>query len=359
MNDNSEKPGAQTPWADINLLLKPNERFEFIRGASRGYLFAPSNPSCFSALLYIMNREKILYETEGRGSQQAKKKSGPIVVSSRALRDIVFVGNSVVGVEAGCDINTFHSVLYADGYESGLGGWILSGDKRSVGGALIEGCCSGLILRGVPLSNHLCGTEIVADDGTLLKWGGARSFSPGPALHQLLCGVKSIPGVLLKCYFTVFPVPAKRLFLAWSFFDRKELQFHVGLLQSFASSWERLDCVIPSNPHEKGFILAQISGLNEEMERFKNQCPGFGTALQEDRVSTFRDFLLRKKLTVHSFEGSDLFDLPANSLYAWHHLLTGNGFYLSTDPVLKRDLRPEPIWSERFRNSLRGSAHGS
>lgn len=328
-----ERPGADTPWASINKILKPGERFSYAEGGCAGYLFAPADFGSFSALLYTMKGEQIPFSFEAEARPLSFRSVDSVLVSARAIREVTFPDYGIVKAGAGCDLQTLHGIIYESGYETSCNVSLFTGVKGTVGSALLEGGCSGALLRETGMFENVLGVEIMKDDGTLLRWGGARSFSPGPALHKLACGSKITDGIIVSCSLRVFPIPPKRLFLSWSFLDRKELELHIGLLLQVTTSWERLDSVIPADIHEKGFVLAQISGSVEEMELFMQLCPRFNEASGENRTIRLAGYLLKKMLTIRSLCNPDPFTVPPNVSYLWYHFAVKRGVYFeSADP---------------------------
>jgi FAD/FMN-containing dehydrogenase len=319
----TEFPGAVTPWPKIDQLLSADERFKVKSSDWSGFLFTPKHVSKLSALLYLIDEQGLPFHVQGKGTSNLIPPTHiEILVSPRLLTQIRLLDNHLIEVEAGCNLRILSSSLFALKCEIGLEEEIGKGEKGSVGSAIIRGCQSGLVLREQPIQERLCAIEMVTCKGGILKLGRElEAACAGPRLHSLFWGIKTLKGVITKACFKAYPIPASRLYLTWSFTDRSQLWDSLKILKAFTHSWERLDCVIPSYEKEKGFILGQISGVEEEIEAFKIFCPLFKTALVEEMDGQLTAFLTSRGFSFKAVQLKDyLQEMPYPS-YIWYHAL--------------------------------------
>lgn len=295
-----EKPGATLPWPEINRILMAEERFEIYSDKHLGYLLAPKTVSRLSAIQYLCQENHL----------------ESVQISTRALTRIETLdpANGIVGVEAGCALRDLDAALFEVGMELGLSNWIWDGTRITVGEAIERGVCSGQLLQGKAPSNRLLGVELVRSDG-----GIARVGTAGPDLPRMVWGNKMQLGTIAYARFQIVHSPKRRYLLAWEFTDRKALEHHLKDLTSFSSSWERLDSVLSGDFNQKGFLLAQISGTEKEMEQFEKFCPKIASAKREDYIYTLMTFLLKQELC---FEVTSEKDALSKDNYMWHHTLT-------------------------------------
>lgn len=347
LQQTKEIPGAQTPWPGINQLLAPDERFE----TRSGFLLAPKQPAQVAALLFIFKQEEIPFSISGRGTSFLSEKSPPLILSSRSFIHLQQHENGVAEAGAGCFLAQLRQFLFENKQETCFEEDPLSHSKRSIGGILLSGRTSGLRLHHESFSESLLGVEFISLDGSLVKWGGPlRSPLAGPAWHKLLLGLKSFPGMIIKAYFKTHPIPASRLRLTWAFDRRDALLIHFEALKSFSSSWEYLDCLQSGNKEEKGFIFAQISGSQPEMEAFSKLCPLFSAALQNGEREQLKKYLQQQSLKVYSSSIDQPLD-PGE--YFWHQEGDQRGWWL-TDKIITESIGQVPLWKERFLQSLSG-----
>lgn len=359
MKTGIEKPGAETPWSSINDLLKGDERFKAIYPDWQGFIVAPKTLSRLSALLNVLNEEQLDFHVQ---NQYASFPFAPIqhslVISLKSFNQVRLINNQGVEVEAGCDLNTFSISLFAQRYEVGLEEGIDGEGKGTVGWEIIQGMRSGLLLRQQSPMERLLAIEWMNREGKVIKLGDENEGAhAGPAIHRLIGGIQTFNGILLKAYFKVHPLPPVRLSLCWSFEERKALGNFLQQLQQFTSSWERLECVIPGHLQERGLIMAQISGVEEEMEAFKQCCPSFHESLLVDKRLSVKKFLLQQGLFLTRMQPEQQPEwntqqvIPVGS-YVWYHVLTGDCWLACRKGVLTEERRSEgecvPCWKRRF-----------
>lgn len=318
-----EKPGCVTEWPLINHLLAADERFERESLHGKGILFAPRTLSKLSMLLQHLQEQTIPCKVIGKGTHSDfSHVASPVLLSVRALQQIRLLEEDVVEVEAGCEMRTLAAVLLEWGKELGLDDWIGGTGKGTVGGALKVGCQSGLILRQKSLQRRLVGVELV-------QWNG-KSVKLGHALKEA-CAGSTWEGVLTKFFFKVDPLPPVRLTLSWTFASPDDLWKQMEKLQHLTASWERLDCILAGDRHAKNFILAQLSGIEEEMEAFKRMCPRFDEASREDRLGVLKRYLIEQQFFFLAKPGR--IEIPFISLlpgeYFWYHHLIHQGWIMT------------------------------
>jgi hypothetical protein len=351
----SEKPGGQTPWASINQLLAPDERFEVHSSHGKGYLLAPKQTSQVVALLYLLHQASLPFCVQGRGTCFKPHSPELLIVSMRAFSQVIFHPQGVCEVGAGCSISHLHHVLAEHEQEVSLEAHPLTSAKRSVGGVFLSGKTGGLQLKQESAVEALLGAEWVSWEGSQMKGGSClRSAVAGPAWHKLLWGIKTPPGIVVKFFFKTYPFPAARLRLSWSFRQMDALWQHFHVLRQFCSSWERLDCILSGRPEEQGFILAQLSGLPEEIHAFQQHCPHYQKARQQEVSDHVKDFLSQQQLNIYS---GSLHQHLVPGEYLWYQGLTQCAWWLTTQVAENENRREAPLWKQRFCGDLKES-HG-
>lgn len=343
-----EKPGAQTPWTQVNQLLASDERFEVYFPHWQGFLLVPKQSSQLAALLYFLNQSGIAFCVQGRGHASFPLPEHAAIISTRSFSQIVWHEHGVVEVGAGCPLSLLHQFLFERSQEVALEEDPVASPRRSIAGLILSGRMAGLRYREEPFSEVLLGIEIVTWEGSQVRWGGIyRSCAPGPTLHKLIWGLESLPGILIKVILKTYPIPAKRLHLAWTFRQQEALRQQLFALKQFSLSWEYLDVVLSSQPSSPGFIFAQISGLSQEMEAFSQACPGYAIASQQGERMNMKQFFIQQKLEAHlvakdySLKEGDYLWLQEWNQKAW--LLTDRSVETRSETS---------IWEQRFREAL-------
>ncbi len=348
--DNREKPGAQTPWNDINQLLAPDERFEVKLPNWEGFLLAPKQSAQLAALLYLLHQHGLPFSVHGRGTATHPEANKRIIVSARAFTQVYLQEDGVVEVGAGCTIAQLHGDLFARKFEVSLEGDPVTSAKRSVGGILLSGRTAGIQLRQELFPSTILGIELVTWEGSQLKWGSSqKSAGAGPNLHKLIWGLQSLPAIITKVVLKAYPIPPVRLRLFWSWREANLLWKHFHALKSFSTTWERLDCVFSSDPQEKKIILAQIAGLPEEMEAFKRLCPFYQQAEEKDEAYLLKKYFSQQQLKSYPTNIEQEL-LPGE--YLWCQGLDQRA-WLITHRFLDEDkVQPYPVWKQRLWKSL-------
>lgn len=346
----TEKPGASTPWTGINQLLGPDERFEIQGSNGNGFLLAPKHASQLAALLFLLHQQGLSFHVQGKGTTSFPQPCHSLVVSVRAFSQIILHEQGVVEVGAGCPLSHLHQFLFERKQEVALEENPLSSPKRSVGGFLLSGRTAGISYRQETISNTILGIELVTLEGSQLKWGGRqRSALAGPALHKLIVGLKSFPGIVIKVFLKTYPTPQRRLRLAWSFRQKEALWDHVKALKKLTSTWECLDFVLSGNPSDQGFVFAQISGLEKEMEAFLHLCPSYSKARQGGEKESLKNFLKQQKLNVFSVSLDQSLE-PGE--YLWHQELDKRAWWMTSQLLTENDTQSNPAWKQRLFSSL-------
>jgi FAD/FMN-containing dehydrogenase len=334
-----EVPGANTPWLEIDKILKPDERFECIyHSVSIGFLFAPKSVSQLSALLFLCSERRL--KTSFKIEINLSHSPQQVIISRRALNKIESIDsiNNIIEVQAGCTLQEIHSELFAYRLELGLSPWIWQKDHATIGSLVEHQSCSGVLLQRKSVYSRLLGIEIIKPDGGLVKIGNQLlGSSLGFSIHKAILGTENFLGLLILLRFQVLPRPQKRIQLVWSFNNIDHQMFFFNQLKMKIKSWERLDLILSGNAKEKGFIIARISGSEEELRQFEVLCPGYKDSLKEDYAVTLLDFFHHKKL--HFFQ--TLFqpkNLAAQN-YLWYHSLT-NVCWTITENDLSSELVP-------------------
>lgn len=274
-----------------------------------------------------------------------------LIISARSFSQIVIQEDEMIEVGAGCSLSDLHRVLLENRYEVSFEGDPLVSPKRSVGGVLISGRTGGLQLRQETILQSLFGIEMITQEGSQLKWGGSqRSILAGPALHKLMHGIRSVPGLLIKVMLKGYLLPPVRIHLAWTFRDSKDLWDHFDALRHLTATWERLDCILSGNPGEQSFILAQISGLPEEMDAFRQLCPGYRAARQQDDSYRLKIFFNQQNLKAYPVSC----DKPLESgEYLWIQGLDQRAWLITSRKMEEEADCLSPIWKQQLCTSLR------
>ena len=341
MNDyeDEEQPGACTPYSAVNQLLSIDERFLVNRQA---YLLIPKTIPRLSALLFLLNKEGLPYCL---ADERDSINKGKLLLSLKNLKSIHLLDEDKIQIEAGCTLEDVQSFLFE--YNSELGLETLENPRQSIGNLILAGNPLGLKLRQLSLKDHLLAAELVKSDGTLLKWGVF-----GPPLQHLVYGIKEINALLVSLTFKIHPIPHARLYLSgsfegWPVFDQ---------LLNFTSSWERLDCLISSKKEEKGFVLGQISGLNEEMQAFQLSCPPALKVVKENKINLFKAYFNQQKVVYHPCSERPLQDFYAADYY-WYQGLAQAGWliYLESSEKIKISTPDHSLslWKEKLQQALK------
>ncbi len=358
LKSRKEKPGVQTPWSSINQLLAADERFAVTSEGWQGYLLAPKRVSQLAALFYLLHQQHLSFSIQGRGTTEDEKISLPtLIVSARSFSQLAFHEQGIVEVGAGCSLSQLQSYLFEKKHEVGLEGDPLESTKRSVAGLILSGRTGGVQLRQEPLLSVLLGIELVTWEGSQLKWGGSyRSALAGPPLHKLMWGMKTLPGMITKFILKIYPIPLTRLQLVWSFREVERLWSHFCDLKSFSTTWERLDCVISEGFKQQKFILAQVSGLPEEMEAFQQLCPSYAEAREENKGQELKIFFSQQHLMAYPASQQQAL---APGEYLWYQGLDQRAWWIR--PRLVEKVSDQSmIWKQRLWESLypTGQHHG-
>lgn len=345
----SEKPGAQTPWTEINHLLAADERFELHEENWNGFLLAPKHSSSLAALLYLLSQQALAFCVQGKGTRMHPEPHHRLVVSARAFSQVAWHEQRVVEIGAGCSLFHLQQFLFERQQEMALEEYPWISLKQSVGGFLLAGQTSGIRYKQETIPETILGVELVTWEGHQIKWGGQqRSAVAGPALHKLIWGLQTLPGIITKVILKTYPIPQKRLRLTWSFRKQEALWEHLELLKAFSFTWESLDCVLSGQKTEQGFIFAQIAGLSEEMEAFAQLCPLYATARQQEERVLLKNYLYQQKLKAyyapldHSLKSGE---------YLWYQELDQQAWWLTSQEV-KNLPSAQPLWKQRFWKSL-------
>ncbi|WP_068470082.1 FAD-binding protein [Candidatus Protochlamydia phocaeensis] len=347
----NERPGVHTPWQAINKMLDAEERFEKEGKEWSGYLFAPKNISKLSALLYLLKELHIHYGFHNQG--EAFNYDWQALVSARAFSHLLFLQDGCIEIGAGYPFSMLSSSLNAQGYEIGWEEWT-SGKQQVIGEALLKGESQGLILNQEQLPDRILAVELVTREGSLLKWGkGLRASQAGPSLPPLIWGMENLPAALISATLKADLLPPVRLCLSWTFSNYQELWNCFHVLKSFTTTWERLDCLLPGNTEEKGFVLAQISGIEEEMQAFKLCCPLIQGVEWVNKAPLFKKFFHQRGYSFHAAEGKSPLEILQEGHYYWYHGLTDQGWVIGSD--LRKDSLHSfsiPLWKERLWSCL-------
>ncbi len=339
MTNPRETPGAQTPWPCVNQLLAEDERFEVANVGQTRFLLAPKTPSRLVALLYCLHQQRIPFNAS----------SVACCVSTRAFSHWMIHEQDVLEIGAGCSLRELQSSLFEKQLEVNVEESPLASSKQSVSELILSGQITDLQLKQENLSEALLGIEWITEQGCQLQWGGPqRSGLAGPTLHKLLEDLQHLPGFPVKMYLKTYHVPAMRLYLTWSFrhLDALWEQFHQ--LKRFSSSWERLDCVWSGQAQSQNFILAQISGLKEEMESFAQLCPGYLLAQRQDKRIQLKQFFNQQSLQAYLSSKQSL----QPDEYIWYHGLTEKTWWLTPRLLASREESVKPLWKQHLRESL-------
>ena len=292
-------PGAETPWRTVNQLLAPDERFWISKNESKRILLAPRHPSQIAALFYFLTQEGVDFSHRNVNDQDSE-----VTVTLRAFSQLHWHDHGIVEVGAGCQFSTLHSFLFERRHEVGIEPPPASSQKMSIAQALTEGEVGGYRTKGESPIQQIVGCDLVAWDGSQLRWGALhRAGPPGPSLYRVVGGEENLPGVVTKLFIKCRPIPQKRLSFAWSFRSQRELWKQYEALKKFSSSWELLDAVLAGDLLTTSFLFAQIAGLEEEMEIVAQQCPGFEMCCQEDKRGKVERFIQQEGLRARASSG--------------------------------------------------------
>lgn len=354
MASRREMPGVETPWISINQLLNSHERFHLYPSAEEPFfLFAPKSPSKLSALLYLLKEEKICFCSDLLQDCSREKKY-QVLLSVRALSEIAIHEEGWVEVGAGCQLAHLQSRLFEAGYELGVDTLFFS-QTVSIGSFILQGPPSGIVLNQRRFSDCLFQVETVRPDGGITKWGKDLPYAGGMNFSTLIWGIRDLQSIPIKFTFKLFPQPQRRLYLAWSFYQQTAIWCHLDRLKAFTSTWERLDAVFSGHSGERGFVLAQVSGTEEEMKAFKNSCPDFDLAEQESKMALLKAFFNQQKLSFYPAGRMDRNNLQTG--YMWYHSLTDEAWVIyskETEFSVLNEQKDSLLWKQRFLASMEG-----
>jgi hypothetical protein len=285
---------------------------------------------------------------QGRGHDSFPSSEHALIVSARSFLQMTWHEHGVVEVGAGCPLSLLHQFLFERGQEVALEEDPVASLKRSVAGLILSGRMAGLRYKEESFSEVLLGTELVTWEGSQVKWGGVyRGSAPGPTLHKLLWGLETLPGIVIKVILKTYPIPAKRLRLAWISRQPETLWQQFYALKQFSSSWEYLDVVLSGQPSSQGFIFAQISGLPQEIEAFSQVCPGYAMASHQGERMQIRQFFLQQRLKAHSIAKDHSLEVGD---YLWLSEWNEKAWLLTHQSREKED--NIPLWKQRFYKSF-------
>lgn len=348
----SEQPGAHTPWRAVNQLLARDERFEIKNSLGNAFLFAPKTISCLAALVYLLKQEGLSFRNISNRISDASFSSFIPFISTHALVSCKW-NESVVTVEAGCDLKTFHSILFQHGEEVALENTMDAHGQRTISSLIIEGLQGGGVLRQHSAHYRLQYIELLKFDGSFCRLGSMLAgATKGPLLQHLIWGIQTLPAIITRVSFKTEKIPEHRLQLAWAFKEKIELLSCLEKLQAFTCSWERLDCVYSGRSEEKSFILAQISGLYEEMEEFKKICPFYSLAMFDNPIPGLKNYFFKQKLKhlLVNFDQGIKYLTSVN--YLWHHTLTDECWLIGPETIAVENPAVDFTWKEKFYRSL-------
>lgn len=298
-------PDGETPWPEINRLLKPTERFKIHDGVLSGFLLSPSSISGLSATLFLCHQlhVEVFFEFSSKSVHiESSPHSLGVIISTRALNriDLYPAPDNMVVVESGCLQHILDNHLQNNGFELGLQDWIWRTASVTLGELIAQGVHSGLILKKQLVTRRLIEAEFVKRDGTIVRLGcttPASSIGIGPV--PFVWGLQETIGILTSMRFQLVSIPEQRMHLTWTFTSLQELKKQISLLRLFADSWERLDVVLTGVKGQKNYILAEISGSEEEINVFKRECPSYEYAQQIDSLKVLRHYFSQQK---HQFQ---------------------------------------------------------
>lgn len=337
-----ETPGVPTPWPFVNQLLMADERFEVCSAEWQGFLLAPKTIAGLTTLLSILNQHPISFCVHEPTIKKSSLLSPICLVSTRAFSQVVIHEGNVIEIGAGCSLVDLHSVLFERKLEANLEESPLASTKQSVVNLILSGQTASIHLKQENVVESLMGIEWVTEKGCQLQWGGPqRSGLAGPTLHKLIWGLQQWPGLIVKIYVKAYHLPAMRLHLMWSFRQLSALWDQFDQLKRFSSSWERLDCVWSGKSQEQSFILAQISGLKEEMNAFTQLCPGYSLSQPQNGLVKLTQFL--KQQTLYAYPASHQKQLQSDE-YLWYHGLDERAWWLTPRLVNNQEEQEWPLW---------------
>jgi hypothetical protein len=273
-----------------------------------------------------------------------------ITISTRSFNHLELIDQNVVEVGAGCNYSEVSQFLHQLGCETSLEEPLFSINRKTIGETILSGFVFSLQLWKESFDQSLIGVEFVSKDGSQIKWGGKhRGMSCDPPFHRLLPKLSNFPGILTRVYLKCYPIPPVRLKLGWSFEEKSLLWTQLERLQNFADSWERLDWVISANEEDKGFLFAQISGTVEEMQAFREYCPGLK---EENLVEGLRrqtiQFLKQQSLKAFPATGQESLH---QGEYLWCHAFVEKRWLL-TNREIQSEERCFHEWENQFLTSF-------
>lgn len=344
----SEKPGAKTPWGDINQLLAPQERFEISFSHWKGWLLIPTSSSQLAALLYLLSQAEILFCIQGRGSSFFPSQKQNVIVSARALTQIVWHAHGIVEAGAGCSLRDLQQFLLERNREICLeeDAWIEN--KRSIASLILLGLEHVRTIK--PFSEMIMGVDFVTFEGSQIKWGG-HYLSPtaGLALHKLMEGLKTLPAVISKVIMRTELIPEIRLKLTWNFNTKDALWNLFQALQSISSTWESLEIVHSGRSDESGFVFAQISGVAQEINAFIKICPHYSQATQDGQRQNLKKYFSQENMHFNKIFFNQISDLKSYKVepgeYLWIENNPQRAWLLSLNKFAERE-EEYPLWKK-------------
>jgi len=286
----SEKPGAQTPWSQINRILPAEERFEVHAADWKGYLFAPSQPSSLTALLYLIRQDDLKVCIDHGNGNKKPLHHHHAILSTRAFVQKLFHEQGIVEVGAGCTLGQLNGFLLEKKQKPILlaNPWVST--KSQIGNLIFD-------IREKCHLKNLMGLGFIALDGSKIDWGGIHGYArPGPFMHKRLMDKNDFPGILIKSLFKTDPLSPHRLQLAWKLKEKKSAWEKFYKLEKLCSCWDLLEIIIAGEESQYSFVFCQISGLQEEMEAFAEICPGYDEAIKEGMRENYFDYFRQQAL---------------------------------------------------------------
>jgi len=334
-------PGANCPYPSINALLQLDERFQI---DEKNYLLQPKTYLNLQNLINLLKQEALSYQLFDEKNISGQNQ---LFLSLKNLTTIASFENSLFSVEGGCKVELLKNFLVENELEIGFSPFQC--EKMSVAEYLVADRDADLKIRGQTFKNRVLALELIDLQGNLLKFGFPfKGNYTGLVLQQLICKLSEVTNALVKIFFEAVPIPDKRLFLKWSFENWQK--FHQ--LRNFTTTWERFDALVPPNPKEEGFILAQISGTAEEMKTFLEICPKGFVLKEKDATLIFRTYFDQQKAHYERFQGTPLTPILAAD-YLWYHGLAQFGFIIHLDKKNQsRQMIEQPLWKKNVLQAL-------
>ncbi len=259
---------------------------------------------------------------------------------------IHFISDDSVQIGGECQLNSLNAWLFAENLSCGSIDSLTTTGKETI---------ASLIFRSDPSlfptrETHRFLSAIKGNICLQIDLGSGFPSGGGLQWHKLLMGIEELDKPLLAIRWKVDPIPSVIRTLSWKNASRDSLFKMFEELLSWDQSWDRLDLLLSGQKGEGGLLLAQMSGMEEEMALFNQFCPNIDAARQGNQIPHLKAYLKKLGLIASKpIMTTQPFKLPQND-YIWYVGLRHLAYLFIKTPhdVIQNH---NPIWKDRlFKN---------